>query len=77
MIMTQLSYKNKLVSFVEDKNWVSIFTEKTFNLQKEQPPIKCPATPTPSVKDIEKKLKVACSFSINFLLKPHFYYVTF
>ena len=41
------------------QKWVSIFTEKTFNLQKEQPPIKCPATPTPSVKDIEKKLKVA------------------
>ena len=24
----------------------------------EQPAVKCPSTPTPSVKDIEKKLKV-------------------
>ena len=24
----------------------------------EQPSVKCPSTPTPSVKDIEKKLKV-------------------
>ena len=32
----------------------------------DQPAVKCPATPTPSVKDIEKKLKVIIEYYYNF-----------
>ena len=45
------------IDMLISERWV--WHNQTFKQKAELPSIKCPATPTPSVKDIEKKLKVA------------------